>query len=34
MKAEKIAFGISYIDTGSALHQLNGITKFVCLWLG
>jgi len=29
MKAEKIAFGISYIDTGSALHQLNGITKFV-----
>jgi len=29
MKADKIAFGISYIDTGSALHQLNGITKFV-----
>lgn len=29
MKAEKISFGISYIDTGSALHQLNGITKFV-----
>ena len=29
MKAEKIAFGISYIDTGSVLHQLNGITKFV-----
>lgn len=29
MKADKIAFGISYIDTGSPLHQLNGITKFV-----
>jgi len=29
MKADKITFGISYIDTGSALHQLNGITKFV-----
>ena len=29
MKAEKISFGISYIDTGSALHKLNGITKFV-----
>lgn len=29
MKAEKITFGISYIDTGSALHRLNGITKFV-----
>ena len=29
MKAEKISFGISYIDTKSALHQLNGITKFV-----
>ncbi len=29
MKAEKISFGISYIDTGSVLHKLNGITKFV-----
>lgn len=29
MKSSKISFGISYIDTGSVLHQLNGITKFV-----
>jgi len=29
MKAEKIAFGISYVETDSALHRLNGITKFV-----
>jgi len=29
MKAEKMAFGISYVDTDSALHRLNGITKFV-----
>jgi len=29
VKAEKISFGISYIDTGSVLHKLNGITKFV-----
>lgn len=29
MKSSKIAFGISYIDTGSPLHSLNGITKFV-----
>jgi len=29
VKAEKISFGISYIDTGSFLHRLNGITKFV-----
>lgn len=30
VKAEKIQFGLSYIDTGSWLHRLNGITKF--LW--
>jgi energy-coupling factor transport system permease protein len=30
LKAEKIKFGINYIDTGSWLHSLNGITKF--LW--
>jgi len=29
MKAEKMAFGISYVETDSALHRLNGITKFV-----
>ncbi|WP_409439000.1 energy-coupling factor transporter transmembrane component T family protein [Psychromonas sp. GE-S-Ul-11] len=29
MKAEKMAFGISYVETGSVLHRLNGITKFV-----
>jgi energy-coupling factor transport system permease protein len=29
VKAEKISFGISYIETGSVLHRLNGITKFV-----
>ncbi|MGJ7096552.1 energy-coupling factor transporter transmembrane component T family protein [Vibrio hannami] len=28
MKASKITFGINYIDTGSPLHKLNGITKF------
>ncbi len=28
MKAEKIQFGIQYIDTQSPLHALNGITKF------
>jgi len=30
MKADNIQFGLSYIDTGSWLHRLNGITKF--LW--
>jgi energy-coupling factor transport system permease protein len=30
VKADKIQFGINYVDTGSWLHQLNGITKF--LW--
>lgn len=29
MKSDKMKFGISYIDTGSPLHTLNGITKFV-----
>ncbi|WP_342609323.1 energy-coupling factor transporter transmembrane component T [Vibrio tritonius] len=29
MKSEKMKFGISYIDTGSPLHALNGITKFL-----
>lgn len=29
MKSEKIQFGISYIDTGSWLHGLNGITKLI-----
>ncbi|MEL0628027.1 energy-coupling factor transporter transmembrane component T [Psychromonas aquatilis] len=29
MKAEKISFGISFIETGSVLHRLNGITKFI-----
>ncbi|MBV1842093.1 energy-coupling factor transporter transmembrane protein EcfT [Photobacterium ganghwense] len=29
MKTNKIKFGISYINTGSPLHKLNGITKFV-----
>jgi len=29
MKAEKMAFGISYVETDSVLHRLNGITKFV-----
>ncbi|MZI94596.1 energy-coupling factor transporter transmembrane protein EcfT [Vibrio sp. CAIM 722] len=33
MKTEKMTFGISYIDTGSALHALNGITKFL-LFIG
>lgn len=28
MKAAKMKFGISYIDTQSPLHALNGITKF------
>lgn len=30
VRADKIQFGLNYIDTGSWLHQLNGITKF--LW--
>jgi len=29
VKAEKISFGISFIETGSVLHRLNGITKFI-----
>lgn len=29
MNASKMKFGISYIDTKSPLHALNGITKFV-----
>jgi energy-coupling factor transport system permease protein len=29
MKTNKIKFGISYVNTGSALHALNGITKFM-----
>lgn len=29
MKTNKIKFGISYINTGSPLHALNGITKFI-----
>jgi energy-coupling factor transport system permease protein len=29
MKASKMKFGISYVDTQSPLHALNGITKFV-----
>ncbi|EJN6961286.1 TPA: energy-coupling factor transporter transmembrane component T family protein [Photobacterium damselae] len=29
MKSNKFKFGISYINTGSILHQLNGITKFI-----
>lgn len=29
MKTNKIKFGISYVNTGSPLHALNGITKFV-----
>ncbi|WED21956.1 energy-coupling factor transporter transmembrane protein EcfT [Vibrio sp. JC009] len=29
MKDSKISFGINYIDTGSPLHKLNGITKFM-----
>jgi energy-coupling factor transport system permease protein len=29
MKTNKIKFGISYVNTGSALHALNGITKFI-----
>ncbi|WP_070969151.1 energy-coupling factor transporter transmembrane component T family protein [Vibrio sonorensis] len=29
MTKSKTKFGISYIDTGSPIHQLNGITKFV-----
>ncbi|MCW8327638.1 energy-coupling factor transporter transmembrane protein EcfT [Photobacterium sp. SDRW27] len=33
MKTNKIKFGISYANTGSALHALNGITKFV-LFMG
>ncbi|MBF9003478.1 energy-coupling factor transporter transmembrane component T family protein [Vibrio nitrifigilis] len=33
MKTEKMTFGINYIDTGSALHALNGITKFL-LFIG
>ena len=28
VRADKIQFGINYIDTGSWLHRLNGITKF------
>ncbi|KII76266.1 energy-coupling factor transporter transmembrane component T family protein [Vibrio renipiscarius] len=28
MKASKMKFGISYVDTKSPLHALNGITKF------
>jgi len=30
MKADKIQLGLSYIDTASWLHRLNGITKFLC----
>ncbi|MGF1715378.1 energy-coupling factor transporter transmembrane component T family protein [Photobacterium chitinilyticum] len=33
MKTNKIKFGISYADTGSPLHALNGITKFI-LFMG
>ncbi|GAL05313.1 transmembrane component MtsC [Photobacterium aphoticum] len=29
MKTNKIKFGISYVNTGSPLHALNGITKFL-----
>ncbi|MGF1681276.1 energy-coupling factor transporter transmembrane component T family protein [Photobacterium minamisatsumaniensis] len=29
MKTNKIKFGISYANTGSPLHALNGITKFI-----
>ncbi|WP_064603076.1 energy-coupling factor transporter transmembrane component T family protein [Photobacterium sp. J15] len=29
MKTNKIKFGISYVNTGSPLHALNGITKFI-----
>lgn len=29
MNTSKMSFGINYIDTGSALHRLNGITKLV-----
>lgn len=29
MKTAKMTFGINYIDTGSALHKLNGLTKLV-----
>ena len=28
-KTKKIDFGINYVNTNSALHQLNGVTKFV-----
>ena len=28
MNASKMKFGISYVDTKSPLHALNGITKF------
>ncbi|MGR5146458.1 energy-coupling factor transporter transmembrane component T family protein [Photobacterium alginatilyticum] len=33
MKTNKIKFGISYANTGSPLHALNGITKFI-LFMG
>ena len=33
MKTNKIKFGISYVNTGSMLHSLNGITKFL-LFMG
>lgn len=29
MNTSKMKFGISYVDTQSPLHQLNGITKFL-----
>jgi len=29
LKTDKMSFGINYIDTGSALHKLNGLTKLV-----
>ncbi|SDH62576.1 energy-coupling factor transport system permease protein [Vibrio xiamenensis] len=29
MSTSKSQFGIQYVDTGSALHALNGITKFI-----
>ena len=28
-KSKKIDFGINYVSTGSVLHQLNGVTKFI-----
>ncbi|MDX2321389.1 MAG: energy-coupling factor transporter transmembrane protein EcfT, partial [Moritella sp.] len=28
-KTKKIDFGINYVNTNSALHQINGVTKFV-----